>query len=396
MTRGERVKPRFRTLALLATLGLLAGACGGDDADTTAATEEAAATEATEATEPATEATEATEPETTAPAETTEATEAPVEGITVGLVYDIGGRGDLSFNDSAAAGLDQAIADLGIVPQEFEPDQGGENREELLRLASDEGYPLNFAVGFLFTDAVTAVSAEYPDIHYGLIDGFIEGLTEDSNVRCMLFAEEQGSFLVGVAAALKSTAGHIGFIGGVEIDLIKKFEAGYVAGATAVNPDITIDIAYLTQPPDFSGFGDAAKGKEAALGMYDNGADVVYHAAGGSGGGLFEAAKEVSESSGTPVWAIGVDSDQYNTVSADLQPYILTSMLKNVNVAVFNTISDEVDGSFTGGYVTYDLSVDGVGYSSSGGFVDDIADQLEDFKAQIVDGTIVVPTAPEA
>jgi basic membrane protein A len=128
--------------------------------------------------------------------------------------------------------------------------------------------------------------------------------------------------------------------------------------------------------------------------MYADGADVVYHAAGGSGAGLFEAALEQSESSGSKVWAIGVDSDQYNTVDAALQEYILTSMLKRVDSAVFEITEAASNGEFEAGNVIYDLSVDGVGYSTSGGFVDAYVDQLEEFKAQIIDGTITVPTEP--
>ena len=153
-----------------------------------------------------------------------------------------------------------------------------------------------------------------------------------NNVKSMTFAEEQGSFLVGAAAALKTKTGKIGFIGGVENDLIKKFEAGYVAGAKAAKPDIEVAVQYITQPPDFTGFNDPAKGKEIATSMYSDGNDVVYAAAGGSGLGVFEAASETGKQG--EVWAIGVDSDQYNLVDAALQPYILTSMLKKVDVAV--------------------------------------------------------------
>ena len=142
--------------------------------------------------------------------------------------------------------------------------------------------------------------------------------------------------------------------------------------------------------PDFSGFGDPAKGKTAAQGMYDGGADIVYHAAGGSGGGVFEAAAEAG------AWAIGVDSDQYNTADPSVQDVILTSMLKNVNVAVYNYLTEVNDGTFPTGVTTYDLSVDGVGYSTSGGFVDDIVGDLDGYKQQIIDGDITVPTTPES
>jgi basic membrane protein A len=318
-------------------------------------------------------------------------------------VYDIGGRGDLSFNDSAAAGLDQAVQEFGVQAQELEPNQGGTNRAELLDLLASQGTNVIIGVGFLFAETVCAAGNKFADVNFGDIDGFINkdtanckgahDLTAEDNVASLLFAEEQGSFLVGAAAALKSTTGHVGFIGGVDIDLIHKFEAGFVAGAKQINPDITVDIKYITQPPDFAGFNDPAKAKEIAASMFEGGADVVYHAAGGSGLGLFEAAKEYSDTSGTHVWAIGVDSDQYQTAPADLQPYILTSMLKRVDVAVYETIKAQVEGTFAGGYLTFDLARDGVGYSTSGGFVDDIASQLEDLKAQIIDGTITVPTS---
>ena len=313
------------------------------------------------------------------------------DDTSVYLVFDIGGRGDQSFNDSAAAGLDRATEELEIAASELEPTAGGENRDELLNLAAEDGAQLVFGVGFLFTDAIAAAAGAHPDANFALIDGFVPDLTVDSNLISLGFAEHEGSFLVGAAAALKSQTGKVGFIGGVEIDIIKKFEAGYVAGARHINPGIEIDIKYISQPPDFSGFTDHAKGKEIGAGMYQAGADVVYHAAGGSGGGLFQAAKEQSDASGSHVWAIGVDSDQYLTAGAEFQPYILTSMLKRVDVAVFETISTLVDDSFEGGYRTFDLSVDGVGYATSGGHVDDIAGQLEDLKDQVISGSISVP-----
>ncbi|MEW6058821.1 MAG: BMP family ABC transporter substrate-binding protein [Actinomycetota bacterium] len=324
------------------------------------------------------------------------------EPVSVGLVYDIGGRGDLSFNDSAAAGLDEAAQEFDISVKELEPNQGGTNRAELLNLLASQGTDLIIGVGFLFAETVCAAGNQFPDVNFGDVDGFINkdtancpgahDLTADDNVASLMFAEEQGSFLVGAAAALKSTTGHVGFIGGVDIDLIHKFQAGFEAGAKQVNPDVVIDVKYISQPPDFSGFNDPAKAKEIAASMYQGGADVVYHAAGGSGLGLFQAAKEYSASSGTHMWAIGVDSDQYQTAPKALRPFILTSMIKRVNVSVYETIKAQVEGNFEGGYLTFDLARDGVGYSTSGGFVDDIASQLEELKQQIIDGEITVPT----
>jgi len=323
--------------------------------------------------------------------------------VSVGLVYDIGGRGDLSFNDAAARGLDKAKGDFNLEVKELEPNQGGTNRAELLDLLASQNTQLIIGVGFLFAETVCAAGNKYPDTNFGDIDGFINkdtpncpkahDLTASDNVASLLFAEEQGSFLVGAAAALKSTTGHLGFIGGVDIDLIHKFQAGFEAGAQAVNPKVKIDVKYISQPPDFTGFNDPAKAKEIAASMYESGADVVYHAAGGSGLGMFQAAKEFSDSSGSKVWGIGVDSDQYLSVPDELKPYVLTSMLKRVDVAVYETIKSQVEGNFEGGYHVFDLSTDGVGYATSGGFIDDIVPQLEEFKQKIISGEITVPTS---
>jgi basic membrane protein A len=326
--------------------------------------------------------------------------------IKVGLVYDIGGRGDLSFNDSAHRGLEKAKKDLNIQASELEPNSGGTNRADLLNLLAGQGDKVIIGVGFLFAETICAAGNKYPNVDFADIDGFIDhttqncpgahDLTASDNVASLLFAEEQGSYLVGAAAALKSKTGHIGFIGGVDIDLIHKFQAGYEAGAKKINPNITIDVKYITVPPDFTGFNDPAKGKEIATSMYQAGADIIYAAAGGSGLGMFQAAKETSDSTGSKVWGIGVDSDQYQTLSAsapELQPYVLTSMIKHVDVAVYETIKDEVDGKFAGGYHVFDLKADGVGYATSGGFIDDIVPQLEALKKQIIDGSITVPTS---
>jgi basic membrane protein A and related proteins len=312
-----------RLVALVAAFGLFAAACNGDDV---------------------------TPPDPNGEAQ-------PGEDLRVGLVFDIGGRGDQSFNDAAARGLDQAEADFGVDTRDLEPAGGGEDREELLRLLAEEEFDLIFGIGFAFFDSIDAVADEFPDLTFAIVDSVVER----PNVASLTFAEHEGSFLVGAAAAMKSETGHIGFIGGVEIDLIEKFEAGYVAGAQHVNPDIEIDISYISQPPDFSGFADPARGREVALAQYEAGADVVYHAAGGSGAGLFEAAAETSEATGSHVWAIGVDSDQYLTAPAELQDYILTSMLKRVDVAVYETIADYVEGQVQGGDRTIGLSTHGVG-----------------------------------
>ncbi len=329
------------------------------------------------------------------------AAEPEMTDMSVGLVFDIGGRGDQSFNDSAAAGIERAAAELGITFTEASPEPDGSNRGELLQLAAD-AHDIVIGVGFLFEGDAAAVGAENPDTRFGVVDSAMINWGADppapygDNIAGLVFAEHEGSFLVGAAAALKSETGTIGFIGGVANvgGLIERFEAGFNAGARAVNPDIEIIGDYITEAPDFDGFNAPDRAKEIALAMYEDGADIVYHAAGGSGAGLFQAALEQSDATGSKVWAIGVDSDQYHTADAGVRDYILTSMLKRVDVSIFEMIKSVIDGTMQPGPTTYDLSVDGVGYSTSGGFVDDIADQLEALKAQIVSGEIAVPTEP--
>jgi basic membrane protein A len=377
------MKRRGAFFALLLVLALVAAACSSSDSDSDSTTTTAAA---------ATETTVAAATTTAAAATTTTVAESMAgEGVTVGMAYDIGGRGDKSFNDSAAAGLDKAKADFGIEANELEPSGGGENREENLRLLAETGLDPVFGVGFAFADGVAAAAADFPDTSFAIVDEIVDL----PNVASLVFAEHEGSALVGAAAALKTQTNTIGFVGGVAgLGLIEKFQAGYEAGAKEVNPDVTVLVQYLTEFPDFAGFGDPAKGREAALAMYEEGADIVYQAAGGSGSGVFEAAKETSETTGTKVWAIGVDSDQYLTAGEDVQEYILTSMLKRVDTAVYSTINNFVTDGQQSGVVVFDLSADGVGYSTSGGFVDDIVDQLDALRESIIKGDVVIPDAP--
>ena len=380
----------FGLLAILLAVVMVAAACADDDEPTTAPPAPSADDGAAEAPAPAPADAPAEAP-ADAPAEPPPPPPPGAEDITAALVFDIGGRGDQSFNDSAAAGLDRAAAQLGVNTTEASPNPDGSNRAELLQLSAD-GADLVIGVGFLFGESITEVAANNPDTYFGIIDSAPEGT---DNLAGLVFAEHEGSFLVGAAAALKSTSGTVGFIGGVDIPLIRRFHAGFEAGVHAVDPNIRILDAYVTEPPNFDGWSQPAEGKIIGQSMYEAGADVIYHAAGGTGAGLFEAAKEFSEAGGTKVWAIGVDSDQYNTSAEEVRPYILTSMLKRVDVAVYNTIEAVANGDFTGGTTVFNLAVDGVGYSTTGGFVDDIVPQLEEFKQAIVGGSIVVPETTE-
>ncbi|MFI7533339.1 BMP family protein [Streptosporangium sp. NPDC049376] len=311
---------------------------------------------------------------------------APQEkGPKVGLAYDIGGRGDQSFNDAAAAGLDKAKTELSLADtKELEAGSGETEaaKEERLRLLAQGGYNPVIAIGFAYSASLKKVAAEFPNVQFAIVD---DAAATGPNISNLLFAEQEGSYLVGAAAALKSKKEHIGFVGGVQVPLIQKFQAGFYAGAKKIKPDVQIDVKYLTQPPDFTGFNDPAKGKTAAQGMFDAGADVVYHAAGGSGGGVFEAAKSAKG------LAIGVDSDQAKTAAPEVQGVIMTSMIKKVDVAVFDFLKGFTSNSLKPGTTVYDLKAGGVDYSTTGGQVDDIKAQLDELKQKIVSGEIVVP-----
>jgi basic membrane protein A and related proteins len=312
--------------------------------------------------------------------------------LKVGMAYDIGGRGDKSFNDSAAAGLDRIKNELNIETRELNAVLGESENDKYTRLKilCDAGFNPIIAVGFIYAGAdakngpIARAAKDCPNTKFAIID---DGSAAAPNLANLVFAEEQGSFLVGAAAALKSKANHVGFIGGCTIDLIKKFEAGFIAGAKAVTPAITITSNYLSTPAQqCAGFNDPGNGEVQANGIYEKGADVIYHAAGGSGSGLFKAAAAKGK------LAIGVDSDQYQVVSdAKQKDVIITSMLKRIDVAVFNFVKEMGEDKFTAGVRVFDLKVDGVGYSTSGGKVDDIKTKLDDYKQQIVDGKITVP-----
>lgn len=301
------------------------------------------------------------------------------------LAYDVGGRGDQSFNDSAAKGLDQAKEELGVEIEEVEASQGENDaaREDRLNQLVDADCTNIIGVGYIYAKAIGGAAKDNPDVSFAIIDD-ASADSEGKNVAQLVFAEHEGSFLVGAAAALKSKSGKVGFIGGTDVPLINKFEAGFKAGAQAVDPKIDIQTKYLAE--DGSGFADPAKGKTAAEGMYDKGADVIYHAAGGSGSGLFEAAKANKK------MAIGVDSDQAKTAEKDVQDVIITSMVKNVDVAVFDYIKASTEGEPLTGLQEFDLKDGGVSYATTGGKIDDITKDLDDYKQQIVDGKITVPS----
>jgi basic membrane protein A len=406
MRQGRRMA---MALSLITALGLTAAACGSDNSSSsgTATTTAAAggATTAAAAGGATTTAAAAGGATTTAAGgsgacKAGTATVPPIptgsadgKGKSVGLLYDVTGRGDKSFNDAAAAALDKAKTDFGVTGQESTPTAAdGSDRPE--RIKSFVGNnALIVANGFLWGDAVTASATQNPNQQYAIIDSVVADASGKPlpNVRSMVFGANQGSFLVGAAAACASKSGKIGFIGGVNIALIKAFEVGFTAGVKQVNPKATVEVKYISEPPDVTGFNDPAKGKAIAKAMYDSGIDVVYAAAGGSGKGMLDAVTETGKKPGE-VYAIGVDSDQYLTASPQQQPYVLTSALKRVDVATYEAIADQLNGKLTGEIKTYDLSNNGVGYSVSNKDINQYAGTLEDLKQQIIDKKITVPS----
>jgi basic membrane protein A len=243
-------------------------------------------------------------------------------------------------------------------------------------------------VGFTYAAALAKVAPEFPDTTWGIVD---DSSVTAPNVHSIVFKEEEGSYLVGVAAALKSKSNNLGFIGGVNTPLIAKFEAGFIAGAKAVTPGIKVQSTYISNFPDFSGFNDPAKGYEAAKGMFENGADVVFAAAGGTGTGAHKAASELKK------WSIGVDADEaLFPAHADYVTTILTSMLKRVDVGVGAFVADALAGVDTAGVKTWGFAEDGVGYTTTGGYVDEFTAKIDEYGAKIASGDVVVPTDPKA
>jgi basic membrane protein A and related proteins len=301
----------------------------------------------------------------------------------VGMVFDVGGLGDKGFNDSANDALQAAAKNMGIQHQQLEPSADGSNRGELLRSLAEDDYGMIVGVGYAFAEDMAKVAADFPDTKFAIVDSVVDA----PNVTGLVFKEEQGTFLVGAEAALKSSTGKIGFVGGVDGELIQKFEAGYVAGAKAADPDVEVDVKYIAPDGDVTGFDDPAKGKTIAAGMYEDDVDVVFHGAGKSGLGVFQAAVAADR------LAEGTDLNQYQSATADQQKCILTSMLKRVDVAVYGAIRDYVNGDLEGGVVTGDLSNGGIDYATDGGqFVEKA--KIDDLKQQIIDGKIEVPSTP--
>jgi basic membrane protein A len=311
------------------------------------------------------------------------------DGIDVGIVFDVGGRGDKSFNDGAFLGAERAIRELGTRVRFIEPGEGSD-REAGLRLLAAEGMDLVIGVGFIFTDDLTLLAREYPNTQFAGIDYAVtvdasgQPVQPPANLAALKFREEEGSFLVGALAALVGNSKKLGFVGGMDFPLIHKFEAGYRAGVRQVCPDCTVIAQYAGVTPD--AFKNPGRGQELGLSQYQQGVNVIFHASGSTGLGVFEAARKQRR------LAIGVDADQY----AEAPGFILTSMIKGVDAAVYGAIRQVKEGTFRGGIFELGLKERGVDYiydANNRALIPDAARaRVEGLRQEIIAGRIAVPS----
>jgi len=314
--------------------------------------------------------------------------------FSVAMVTDTGGVDDKSFNQSTWEGVEKFGKDNGL--------EKGDGGYDYLQSKAEGDYVTNinnliqrdfdliFAVGYKLHNAVVEVAEQRANAQIAIIDEVVPDLP---NVASIMFNANEASYLAGVAAALETKSGKVGFIGGMEGAIIGGFEAGFVAGVEAANPDVEVLVQYADS------FDDAEKGRSIAALMYDQGADIIFHAAGGAGNGLFTEAKERKQKDpNANVWVIGVDRDQYDEgqVNAD-QNVVLTSVLKRVDIAAMDVAKQAKEGNFPGGEtITYGLADNGVDLADDrGALSEETKAQIEDYKAKIIDGTIEVPNAPK-
>ncbi len=314
--------------------------------------------------------------------------------IKVGIVFDIGGKNDRSFNAAAWEGVRRANQDLDIVLRDVEPGNPT-SIEPAMRAFAEKNFDLIIGVGFAQGPIMERVAKDYPNIKFAIVDGVI--LDKDGkplpNVASLVFREHEGSYLVGMIAAEKSKSGVIGFVGGMDIPLIHRFETGYEEGARSVNPNIRVVDNYVGVTD--SAWNNPGKGKELALNQIDQGADVIFTAAGNSGLGAFDAVEQYGRNSSGEAnkFVIGVDSNQ----NGQRPGFVLTSMVKRVDNAVYDVVKEVKEGKFQGGFHAFGLDKDGVAYAMDENnkalIPPDVINKVEDAKKKIVAGEIKVTDA---
>ncbi len=313
--------------------------------------------------------------------------DAKKDNFSVAMITDTNGVDDKSFNQSAWTGIQDFAEENNLKKgdggYDYLESTGDADFEPNLNRLVRRDFDLVYGIGFLLKDAIETIADQQPDKMFGLVDE----IADRPNVVNIMFKEQEGAFLAGAAAALMTKSDKVGFIGGMEIPVIERFHAGFVAGVAAVNPDIKVDIQYA------GAFDKAELGKAAANRMYSSGVDIIFHAAGATGNGVFSEAKErKSADKDAHVWVIGVDSDQYDEGQVGDENITLTSLLKRVDVAVKNISELARDGKFPGGEVkTYGLAEDGMALTDSHGAIpEDVLAKIDEFAKKIADGEIEV------
>ncbi len=315
--------------------------------------------------------------------------------LRVGIVFDIGGKNDRSFNAAAWEGVKRAEKDFDIVLRDVEPGNPT-SIEPAMRAFAEKNFDLIIGIGFAQGPIMQKVAHDYPNIKFAIVDGVIlekDGKTPKRNVASLLFREHEGSYLVGMIAASKSKTNTLGFVGGMDIPLIHKFATGYVEGAKSVNPDIRVIQNYVGVTDH--AWNNPGKGKELALAQIQKGADVIFTAAGNSGLGAFDAVEQAGkdESGNARRYVIGVDSNQ-NGVKPG---FVLTSMVKRVDNAVYDVVEEVKAGKFKGGFHVFGLEKDGVAYAMDEHnrrlIPADVINKVEEAKKKIVAGDIKVTDA---
>ncbi|MCM3127431.1 BMP family protein [Paenibacillus provencensis] len=296
----------------------------------------------------------------------------------IGMVTDVGGVNDKSFNQSAWEALEAVNAETGAEVKYLQSKSDADYNTNLNTFVKDE-YSLTWGIGFQLAEAIKTVAEQNPEAKLAIIDSEVDA----PNVKSVMFAEDQGSFLVGVIAGKMTKTNKVGFVGGMDSPLIKKFEIGFREGVKAVNPDAEFI-------PNYTGaFDKPDLGKTAAATMYNEGVDIIFHASGATGTGVFNEAKSRKDS-GQDVWVIGVDKDQSLEFGDEIT---LTSMIKKVDEAVKKVSLDVVNGTFEPGLEVLDLAANGVGVAetSTANVPADVLELVEEYKEKIISGEITIP-----
>ena len=360
------MKKRLLSMALSAVMVLSLAACGGQ------AKEAKTSTASTSKTSTASTVSKASSAMASNASKTSDTTKASSD-LKVGLITDVGGIHDHSFNETSWKGLEKAKTDFGVEINYLESKTDADYTSNIETFV-DEEYDLIICVGFKLAEATKKAAEAHPETKFAIIDDASNAALP--NVTCLTFKQEQASYLVGYVAGLMTKTNNVGFVLGMASDMMNKFGYGYLAGVYAANPKATV------QQINANNFADPAIGKTSATTMITKGADIIFHAAGGTGVGVIQACQEAKK------YAIGVDTDQ----SSLARDTVITSAMKSVDNAVYDSVKQLVEGTLKGGEVVYDLAKGGVDIAPTTNLLsEDVLKKVEEVKAKILSGEVVVP-----